>query len=57
MTFSEKAVDALPLERRIEIVNRSLRFARQQDAALKKKGVVDDGESRSVCEDNMINFL
>ena len=48
MAFSEKAVDTLPIESRIIIVNRSLRFVLQQDAALKKKGVPDDEQSRSV---------
>ena len=37
ITFSESAVDGIALENRVEIVNRALRFARQQDAALKKK--------------------
>lgn len=56
MTFSEKAVDTLPLERRIDIVNRSLRFVRQQDAALKKKGVIDDEESRSVFKQTRLRY-
>ena len=40
-------MDGIPLENRVEIVNRALRFARQQDAALKKKGITQ--EDRSVC--------
>ena len=47
ITFSESAVDGIALENRVEIVNRALRFARQQDAALKKKGISQ--EDRSVC--------
>ena len=47
ITFSESAVDGIALENRVEIVNRALRFARQQDAALKKKGITQ--EDRSVC--------
>ena len=47
ITFSESAVDSMALENRVEIVNRALRFARQQDAALKKKGISQ--EDRSVC--------
>ncbi|XP_031558111.1 neuroblastoma-amplified sequence-like isoform X2 [Actinia tenebrosa] len=53
MTFSEQAVDTLPLERRVDIVNRSLRFVRQQDAALKKKGVPDGEELRQENCDGM----
>ena len=34
-------MDGIALENRVEIVNRALRFARQQDAALKKKGIKD----------------
>ena len=45
-TFSELAVDSIPVENRVEIVNRALRFARQQDAALKKKGISDAQEER-----------
>lgn len=40
-------MDGIALENRVEIVNRALRFARQQDAALKKKGISQ--EDRSVC--------
>ncbi|KAM7430043.1 hypothetical protein ABFA07_019200 [Porites harrisoni] len=42
ITFSESAVDGIALENRVEIVNRALRFARQQDAALKKKGITQE---------------
>lgn len=45
ITFSESAVDGIALENRVEIVNRALRFARQQDAALKKKGVPQEDRS------------
>ena len=48
LTFSESAVDNIPLENRVEIVNRALRFARQQDAALKKKGITETQEERFV---------
>lgn len=46
VTFIESAVDNIPLENRVEIVNRALRFARQQDAALKKKGISETQEER-----------
>ena len=46
ITFSELAVDTIPIENRVEIVNRALRFARQQDAALKKKGISESQEER-----------
>ena len=46
ITFSELAVDTIPVENRVEIVNRALRFARQQDAALKKKGISESQEER-----------
>lgn len=46
VTFIETAVDNIPLENRVEIVNRALRFARQQDAALKKKGISETQEER-----------
>lgn len=46
ITFSELAVDTIPGENRVEIVNRALRFARQQDAALKKKGISESQEER-----------
>ena len=46
VTFSELAVDTIPVENRVEIVNRALRFARQQDAALKKKGISESQEER-----------
>lgn len=46
VTFSESAVDNIALENRVEIVNRALRFARQQDAALKKKGITETQEDR-----------
>ena len=50
ITFSESAVDNVPEEIRIEIVSRALRFARQQDAALKKKGISETQEERfKVC--------
>lgn len=39
VTFSESAVDNMTIENRMEIANRALRFARQQDAAQKKKGI------------------
>ena len=45
ITFSESAVDSMALENRVEIVNRALRFARQQDAALKKKGITQEDRS------------
>lgn len=46
VTFSELAVDNITLESRLEIVNRALRFARQQDAAHKKKGIYETQEDR-----------
>ena len=46
ITFSELAVDTIPVENRVEIVNRALRFARQQDAALKKRGISESQEER-----------
>lgn len=60
ITFSESAVDNILLENRVEIVNRALRFARQQDAALKKKGISDTQEQRFVyClpDDRFIFYL
>ena len=45
VTFSERAVDTLPLDCRTEVVNRALRFARQQDAARKKKGIEENPET------------
>ena len=38
-------MDGIALENRVEIVNRALRFARQQDAALKKKGITQEDRS------------
>ena len=38
-------MDGIALENRVEIVNRALRFARQQDAALKKKGISQEDRS------------
>lgn len=46
VTFSESAVDSIPVENRVEIVNRALKFARQQDAALKKKRISETQEAR-----------
>ena len=46
VTFSELAADCIAVENRVEIVNRALRFARQQDAALKKKGISEIQEDR-----------
>jgi len=46
VTFSESAVDNIPVENRVEIVNRALKFARQQDSALKKKGISETQEER-----------
>lgn len=46
VTFGESAVDNIPVENRVEIVNRALKFARQQDAALKKKGISEPQEER-----------
>ena len=46
VTFGESAVDNIPVENRVEIVNRALKFARQQDAALKKKGISETQEER-----------
>jgi len=46
VTFGESAVDNIPVENRVEIVNRALKFARQQDAALKKKGISETREER-----------
>lgn len=46
VTFSESAVDHIPVENRVDIVNRALRFARQQDAALKKKGISEAQDER-----------
>ena len=48
ITFNELAVDSIPVENRVETVNRALRFTRQQDAALKKKGLSETPENRSV---------
>ena len=46
VTFSESAVDNMTIENRMEIANRALRFARQQDAAQKKKGISETQEER-----------
>ena len=46
VTFGESAVDNIPVENRVEIANRGLKFARQQDAALKKKGTTETQEER-----------
>lgn len=48
VTFGESAVDNIPVENRVEIVNRALKFARQQDAALKKKGISETEEERFI---------
>lgn len=59
ITFSESAVDNVPEENRIEIVNRALRFARQQDAALKKKGITETQEERftdCLCFDKLLSI-
>ena len=58
ITFSESAVDNVPEEIRIEIVSRALRFARQQDAALKKKGISETQEERfldCLCYDKLLS--
>ncbi|XP_022807104.1 neuroblastoma-amplified sequence-like isoform X1 [Stylophora pistillata] len=61
ITFSELAVDTIPVENRVEIVNRALRFVRQQDAALKKKGISDtqdeSGLGQNVSFGQVINHL
>ena len=46
VTFSERAVGTVPVENRLDIVNRALRFGRQQDAALKKKGTDEVQDER-----------
>ena len=48
VTFGESAVDNIPVENRVEIVNRALKFARQQDAALKKKGISEERFANSL---------
>ena len=50
-TFSESAVNNISAESRLAIVKRALKFARQQDAALTKKGISDTQENRlwSLC--------
>lgn len=46
VTFSELAVDNITAETRLAIVKRALRFARQQDAALVKKGAIETQKNR-----------
>ena len=42
----------------MEIVNRALRFARQQDAALKKKGISENQEDRCyMLNTNLMSLL
>lgn len=41
VTFSESAVNNITAETRLAIVKRALKFARQQDAALVKKGAIE----------------
>lgn len=46
VTFSESAVDNITAETRLAIVKRALKFARQQDAALVKKGAIETQKNR-----------
>lgn len=46
VTFSELAVDNITAETRLAIVKRALKFARQQDAALVKKGAIETQKNR-----------
>lgn len=46
VTFSESAVNNITAETRLTIVKRALKFARQQDAALVKKGESETQENR-----------
>lgn len=49
-TFSESAVNNISAESRLAIVKRALKFARQQDAALTKKGISDTQENSTSIE-------
>lgn len=46
VTFSESAVNNITAETRLAIVKRALKFARQQDAALVKKGAIETQKNR-----------
>ena len=46
VTFSESAVNNITVETRLAIVKRALKFARQQDAALVKKGAKETQKNR-----------
>ena len=46
VTFSESAVNNITAETRLAIVKRALKFARQQDAALLKKGAIETQKNR-----------
>ena len=46
VTFSESAVNNITAETRLAIVTRALKFARQQDAALVKKGAIETHKNR-----------
>lgn len=46
VTFSESAVNNITAETRLAIVKRALKFARQQDAALIKKGAIETQKNR-----------